>query len=226
MIQAVRPRRQIVRDAIRRQIIAGKLASGTLLSELQLAKSFRTSRTPIREALMQLEQEGLVEIIPRRGAIVRIPTPPELVELYSVRKALEGLAVRMAANRMPTKRLAELKVEWESLQRNLSASTLDLVFSKCEELHLTIIEGAESEVISKVLGTIRGRIATARRVYLKPRGNPTFERLKVSCAEHIEIIKAMHARDADRSEQLIQEHLGRLLQEMLGTAAAKSRGTL
>lgn len=226
MIRAVRPRRQILRDAIRHQIMTGRLVSGTLLSEPQLGKAFSTSRTPIREALMQLEQEGLVEIIPRRGAIVRVPTPPELVELYSVRNALEKLAIRSAANRMPTKRLAELRKEWESLQRNLSASTLDKVFSKCEELHLTIIEGAESEVISKVLGTIRGRIAAARQVYLKPHGRPSIERLQLSCAEHIEIIKALHARDADRSERLLQEHLGGLVQEMLGTAAAKSRGTL
>jgi DNA-binding GntR family transcriptional regulator len=211
-----RLRREIVHEAIRAQIIKGTLQAGTLLSELQLAASFKASRTPVREALMQLREEGLVEMVPRRGPVVRHLLPAEMTELLMVREALEALAVQLCARRMPQAQLKELQAEWLEIQRNLSEKTQDAVFAKCEEFHQQLVEGAQSAVISKMVGTIRDRIASARQLYLRPHGaHASMDLLKLSCDEHLRIIKAMLARDGKQCDQLIRAHLRGIAREIM-----------
>lgn len=204
-----RLRREIVHEAIRAQIVSGALPAGTPLSEVQLAVSLKASRTPVREALMQLSEEGLLEMHPRRGPVVRHLLPGELTELLMVREAVEVLAVQLCVTRMPQAQLKELLAEWLEIQRNLSETTQDAVFAKCEEFHQQLVEGAQSKIINKMIGTIRDRISSARQLYLRPNeGHASMDLLKRSCAEHLKIIRAMLAKDVEQCSQLIERICG------------------
>ena len=218
--------REIVHDAIRSRIVKGEFGAGALLSEVELAQSLQASRTPVREALMQLEQEGLVEIVPRRGPVVRHISPYEMSDLLMVRESLEGLAVQLAANRMPLSQIQEMKDDWKEMRLHLNDATRDAVFDKCEEFHQTIIEAAQSPVISKLIGSIRDRIASSRQLYLRPHGRPEMHRLERSCAEHLSIIEALEVRDASRCEVLLREHLRALSHEILDAAAIRMKATV
>lgn len=94
---------------IRAKILSGEIAIGAPLRQAELASTFGTSRTPIREALRQLQTGGLIEVVPNRGAIVRVPVPWEVREAYEVRAELEALAARRAVDRLDDATLAELR---------------------------------------------------------------------------------------------------------------------
>lgn len=214
-------RREIIHESIRSRIVKGDIPAGTLLSEVELAESLKASRTPVREALMQLQEEGLVEMVPRRGPVVRHISPHEMTELLMVREALEALAVQLAVHRMPASQLREFHEEWEEVQRNLSEATRDAVFAKCEEFHQLLVEGAHSAILSKLVGTIRDRIASSRQLYLRPHGHPTIELLKRSCKEHLQIIEALQVKDTQLCEQLIRGHLRGIAREIMEGASVR-----
>lgn len=218
-------RREIVHESIRSRIVSGEMPAGTLLSEVELANALKASRTPVREALMQLQEEGLVEITPRRGPVVRHISPHEMSELLMIREALEALAVNWAAQRMPAAQLQELRDEWKEMQRSLSEATRDAIFQKCEDFHQTLIEGADSAILTKLVGTIRDRIASSRQIYLRPDGgHPRLGLLKASCKEHLQIIEALQAKDTQRCEELIRKHLRGIAREIMEGASAKLAG--
>jgi DNA-binding GntR family transcriptional regulator len=221
-----RLRRQIAYEAIRAAILSGTFAPGETLAEVGLAARFETSRTPVREALMRLQEEGLVAIIPRRGPVVRLLAPNEMYDTLLVREALEALAARIAATRISVSRLKELRTEWEELGRTLSEATLETIFQRSNEFHAAIIAASENETLRRLLGSIRGRIDISRQLYLKPQGTLTRQRAELSCREHLRIIEALEAGDAERSEALMHEHLRDLTAEIIGAAAHREKGRL
>src|SRR5437870_1109598 len=137
--QQGRLRREIAYEAIRERILSGEFRPGQALSELALAASFRASRTPVREALMRLEEEGLVEIVPRRGPTVRLLAPQEMYEILLVREALESLAARIAASCISPAQVRRLRTEWEELRDTLSDDSLETIDQKSREFHVDII---------------------------------------------------------------------------------------
>src|SRR5262245_8677317 len=216
--QQGRLRREMAYDAIRERILSGEFRPGQALSELALADSFRASRTPVREALMRLEEEGLVEIVPRRGPTVRLLAPQEMFEILQVREALESLAARVAASRISPEQVRQLRTEWEDLRDRLSDDLLETIDQKSREFHSAVTAASEQRIIGQLLASIRGRVEVSRQLYLKPTGKVTLERARLSCKEHLQIIDALSARDADQSELLMREHLKGLTSEILGAA--------
>lgn len=216
--QQGRLRRELAYEAIRERILSGEFRPGQALSELALAESFRASRTPVREALMRLEEEGLIEIVPRRGPTVRLLAPQEMYEILLVREALESLAARIAASRISLAQVRQLRTEWEELRDTLSDDLLETIDQKSREFHVVVTEASEHRMIAQLLASIRGRVEVSRRLYLKPTGKVTLERARRSCKEHLQIIDALEARDADEGELLMREHLKGLTTEILGAA--------
>lgn len=209
-------RRQVAYEAIRAQILHGELPPGTLLSELDLGRALGTSRTPVREALMRLHEEGLIDIVPRRGPIVRILPPQEMLEILQVRESLEGLASRLAAARIPAARVKELRAQWEELRAALSEATLDTVHRKGYEFHDIVIAAAENRTLARLLEGIRGRLDSSRQLYLKTLGPLALKRARLSCEEHLRVIDALEAADPQQSEALMRDHLRQLRAEILG----------
>jgi DNA-binding GntR family transcriptional regulator len=170
---------------------------------------------------MRLHEEGLVAIIPRRGPVVRLLAPDEMYETLVVREALEALATRLAATRISVARLKELRAEWEELSQSLSDGTLDTIFQKSNDFHAAIVSASENGTLARLLDSIRGRIEISRQLYLKPKGKLTRQRAELSCQEHLRLIEALEAGDADRSEAVMREHLRELTAEMIGAAARR-----
>jgi DNA-binding GntR family transcriptional regulator len=170
----------------------------------------------VREALMRLQEEGLVEIIPRRGPIVRTIAPREMFEILQVREMLEGLASRLAAARMPIARVKELRAEWEDLRATLTEGTLERLHRKGYELHDIIIAAAEDQTLARLLDSIRGRLDSSRQLYLKTLGPLALKRARLSCEEHLRVIAALEKGDEQESEESMREHLRQLRAEILG----------
>ena len=193
-----------VYDDLRAAIIGGEYAPGERLRAEALAARFGTSRTPVREALMLLQGDGLVEIEPRRGAVVRSFDPADLVDLYEVRALLEARAAGLAAARIAPADLALLEATCErveSLTGN-SARTIDTLIATNEDFHRILIEAAGSPRLSAALRTVAGIPRPFKTVFW----NDASARAR-SLAAHREIIAGLRAGSSDRAESAMRLHV-------------------
>ena len=127
------PLRDVVFNTLRQAILRGELKPGERLMEIQLANKLGVSRTPIREAIRKLELEGLVLMIPRKGAEVAEITEKSLKDVLEVRRALEELAVEIACEKMTTQQIEELKAAAKEFEVTLKSKRRDKICgSRCE----------------------------------------------------------------------------------------------
>ena len=189
---------------MRRRIISGELAPGVSLSEVALAESFGVSRTPVREALKQLQTEGLVEIRPRVGTFVTTPSRRELVELFEMKELLEGAAARLLAvrGRVPElDRLEQNLVEAdEAVARDDRMRYAELV----QEFHDLLIAGADNAKLEAHYRMLMNQLAYARLVTtsLSQPG-----RVLQSDQEHHRVLEPILAKDGDTAERLMRVHV-------------------
>ena len=193
-----------VYDDLRAAIIGGEYAPGERLRAEALAARFGTSRTPVREALMLLEGDGLVEIEPRRGAVVRSFDPADLVDLYEVRALLEARAAGLAAARIAPADLALLEATCERVEglTGNSARTIDTLIATNEDFHRILIEAAGSPRLSAALRTVAGIPRPFKTVFW----NDASARAR-SLAAHREIIAGLRAGSSDRAESAMRLHV-------------------
>lgn len=191
-------------EKIRRQVVTGRYGPGELIPELTLAEEFGVSRTPIREVLKQLQNEGLVEIRARVGTFVRQPTRRELVELFELKESLEGLAAGLLARRG---RVREL----DALERNLEASDVAAVQSDSRsyadlvhEFHWTLVRGADNRKLYETYERLMNQLSY-HRVVAETVARPG--RLKASDNEHHAVIEAVKRKDALGAEFAMRNHV-------------------
>lgn len=193
-----------VTDAIREAIVSGKFAFGEKLSETILAQKFGVSRTPIREALKQLQQEGLVEIIPRVGTCVTKPTVKEVSELFDVKEVLEGLAANLFAKRGNTQELEMLEECY--LKMKVAAEKIDIerYTELNEEFHDCILKGSDSSKLQFHYNLLINQLHYKRFVLLtlmQP------NRLPISLKEHENIVNAIKTGDGQKAEKAMRDHV-------------------
>jgi DNA-binding GntR family transcriptional regulator len=191
-----------VRDRLREDILAGRLEPGTELSEVALARDFGTSRGPLREALGRLASEGLVNITPRRGAVVTQLSRQEFIDAYQVREALETLAVRLAVPLMSDAEVAHLRELCELMAKAAREDGVRLFFDTNNSFHEALVRGSRNQKLHEVHRVLVGQMAPYLPRSLELRGN-----LRQSVAEHEAILAAIDARDADRAAELLAEHI-------------------
>ena len=194
-----------VYDALKSAILAMDIYAdeeAPKLDERRLAEDLGVSRTPIREALSRLEQEGLVLNIPRRGAFVVRKTKKEILEMICVWSALEGLAARMATMRASDEELAELREMFATFKDSEGASAhIDEYSNKNISFHQAIIKLSKCDLLVD--------IAEGLFIHMRPIRSRTIregQRLKDSIVDHMHIIEALEKRDADLSEKYVREH--------------------
>lgn len=221
------PLRQQVLDELRQSIISGRLNPGDRLIERELISMMGVSRTVIREALRQLETEGLVAMIPNKGPVVRSLTLEEAKDLYAIRSVLEGLAARLfveSATDAEIQRLERaLLAVGEAYKGGDPATILDLKNSFYEVL----FQGARSPTLSSMIGMLHGRIRRWRALGLS-HPKRSAQRWQESMAGLGEMLKAIRQRNAGLAEQTIREEVLRAASEvtrLLGNADASSSGT-
>ncbi|MCQ8828899.1 GntR family transcriptional regulator [Streptomyces malaysiensis] len=189
---------------MRRRIIKGDIEPGAPLSELALADEFGVSRTPVREALKQLQTEGLVEIRPRVGTFVTIPSRREITELFEMKELIEGAAARLLAQRgrVPEIDLIErnLREADEAVERDDRERYAELV----QEFHDLLIAGADNSKLEAHYRMLMNQLAYSRLVNtsLSQPGRAT-----QSDREHHLVLELILAKDGDSAEQVMREHV-------------------
>jgi DNA-binding GntR family transcriptional regulator len=189
-------------ELIREAIVDGRLEPGQRLKEEELARELGISRTPIREALLMLQAEGLVDAVPNRGAMVRVHTPEDLDDLYQLRALLEGYAARRAAARISDEQVEELHASCERFDGLDPETALREVVRENMLFHSTILEIAGS---TRLAGLVR-RVIELPLVY-KSYIWYSPDQQRISVHYHRQIVNALAARDAERAELIMKEHV-------------------
>lgn len=193
---------ETLREAIEEEVATGKLAPGTHLDEIELARRFGVSRTPIREALSLLAGEGVVEIRPRRGAVVAQITPQRLVEMFEVMAELEAMCARLAARRITHDELQGLEQAHENCRSASQSVDSDAYFYANEHFHHAIYQASHNRFLSDQAHALQRRLRPYRRLQLRVRN-----RLGKSFEEHQSILDALRAGDAERAVDAIRGHV-------------------
>lgn len=193
-------------DRLRSLVVNGTVAPGDLLGELALAEEFEVSRTPIREALKQLEREGLVEIRPRVGTFVRKPTEREILELFQLKESLEGLAAGLLAQRGDVPELRSLIHNVESERDVVRAGDRAAYAALVHDFHRTLVAGADNQKLSEHYELLMNQLAYHRIV------KQTLQlpgRLDHSFSEHARIVEALQSKDPLAAELATRRHVAR-----------------
>jgi DNA-binding GntR family transcriptional regulator len=186
---------------IKEGITSQKLLAGAPLKELDLAQKLGVSRTPIREALNQLSKEGIVDFYPRKGAFVKHWTRDGVTEVLILREVLEGLAARLATQKLSDESIQRLKGYFESYQGNSSEyARLD------EKFHNEVIRASGS---ARLIDLTKNLHDNLQMLNMRAVSFVSPHRIKESLEEHMKIIKAFEARDEALAEKLTREHFQR-----------------
>lgn len=197
-------------DALRRGILAGEFEPGERLKELELAKRFEASQTPVREALARLAQEGFVQIDRYRGATVSVYSARDFENLYQIRLLLELPAIRIAAEIASPEQITLLK---DLVLRGESA-LLSKDRTKFEQVDLDLHESltacSNNPYLTRITRSNHEKLQTIRKVIT---ANTHIG--EHSHMEHIGIVAAIETRDSDRAEALLKHHINRTMDEVL-----------
>ena len=192
--------------ALKDEILSGQLKRGDTLTEISLSTRLGVSRTPLRGALHRLDEEGLIALVPNKGAEVVGVDIEDLIHIYKIRMRLEGLAARLAADRMSDEdrahltEITELSEFYVERGDDKKRSELD------SEFHNTIFRASGSRHLNKILSDLHKNIKTYRRLSLK-----NTNRAEKSILEHRGILEAILKKDADEAERLTYIHIEQAL---------------
>jgi DNA-binding GntR family transcriptional regulator len=195
-------RSRLAYDHVRGGILRGEIPIGTTISDVELAAVLDMSKTPVREALRLLEQEGLLERGPRRQLLVRGFTPEHRDEILEVREALEQIALRRACRVMPAEEIDYLRLSLLRQRRAADAGDDTAFVELDEEFHLMIARGAGLLIVYRLLGQLRGFVRIMRLGAVRDRGH-----LTRVVEEHEAIVEALERRDEDAALAALSHHL-------------------
>jgi DNA-binding GntR family transcriptional regulator len=191
-------------ERVRDMIIEGQLAAGEWINELELCKRLQISRTPLREALKVLASEGLVELVPRRGARVAQLSVREIVDLFEALGALEGIAAELAATRMSAADIEKLRRLQILIEHQHRAKNRHDYFRDNQALHLAIVAFSGNSAIAEIHSRLIARVGSARYIAILSES-----RWNDAVQEHSEILAALERRDARRAGELLRQHVAR-----------------
>ncbi|MEH3147799.1 MAG: GntR family transcriptional regulator [Methylobacterium frigidaeris] len=193
---------QRLRLTIEDEIVNGVLRPGARLDEAQLAERFGVSRTPIREALLQLAMTGLIEVKPRRGAVVSMPDPARLLEMFETMAELEASCGRLAARRLTPEHGAELSAALEACRAAAEGGDLAEYYAENTVFHAVIYRASRNGFLCEQALALSRRLAPFRRLQLRVRN-----RVGQSFAEHAGIVEAILAGDEAETAARLRAHV-------------------
>ena len=194
--------KETLREALEEMIAVGTLKPGEHLDETELAARFGVSRTPIRETLIQLSSMGLVEIRPRRGAVVAELGPHQLVEMFEVMSELEATCARLAARRMTPAEQEALLAAHQACMDARNSNDPDEYYYKNEAFHIAIYVGSHNLFLIEQTRNLHRRLRPYRRLQLRVRN-----RLGTSYEEHDAIVQAIVSGDGETASELTRSHV-------------------
>jgi DNA-binding GntR family transcriptional regulator len=206
----------ILRDGVyqtlRERIISGQIPPGAPLGEARLAGELRVSRTPLREALRQLAEEGFVEYMPHKGARVARLTQELIREVFLIRESLEGVAAREAAKKMDASRLVALRERFEALRPLVAQGDLTDVG---DLIHEVLFSFCGNQRLVRLMSASLGQVQWFQRMATKVPG-----RLLAAFREHDSILSALESGDPEWAESVTRAHIRNTLDDLLAAFPA------
>lgn len=216
------PLRQQVLEALRRAIVSGRLAPGQRLTERELIEMMGVSRTVIREALRQIEAEGLVEIIPNKGPVVRELSAEEARDLYRIRGVLEGLAARLCAEKSDATMIAKLEAALRAIESAYKGTDGELALDAKTKFYELLYAATGSESLTSMLATVQARFWRWRAVGLT-HPDRAHDRLNESVKNLSLLIAAIRNKDGDAAERITREEVNNAAAEVMRLIAAEQK---
>lgn len=193
--------RERILETIRDAIMSGSLKPGEKVAEPDLAERFGISRTPIREAFRQLESEGYLYVVPRKGAVVTSFSPRDVEEFYAIKSILEGYAARKACGKLTPRELDKLSAINNKLRSLADEGDIKHFFKVHNDFHELFIKASDNE---KLLSMINSLVKKFQRLRVASLSKPG--RMHVSVDEHDKIIEAFRNKDAALAEKLVRKN--------------------
>lgn len=195
------PLRDVVFNTLRQAILKGELAPGERLMEIQLAERLGVSRTPIREAIRKLELEGLVLMIPRKGAEVAKISEKSLRDVLEVRRSMEELAIELACQRMTEEGIQKLVEAQRAFAQAIASGDAMAIAESDEGYHAVIYNGTDNPRLVQILNNLREQMYRYRLEYIKDAD------LQILLVEHETILKAIKHRHVAEAKETMRAHI-------------------
>lgn len=194
---------------IREAILEGEYKPGDVLRESSIAKKMNVSRTPVREAIRQLELEGLVHSIPNKETIVSGITNEDVHDIFMIRTRLEGLAARYAAERITDKEIKEMEEVLALTEFYVSRQDINELKALDHRFHEIMYKATKSKILTHVLSDFHDYIQNARKSSIAMPG-----RAEKLLEEHKKIYEAIRDKKIDEAETLLNEHIANAVHNM------------
>ena len=196
------PLRDVVFNTLRQGILKGELEPGERLMEVQLANRLGVSRTPIREAIRKLELEGLVVMIPRKGAEVAKISEKNLQDVLELRCALEELAIELACERISEDMLKELDRMFIEFQNGIRNVDLTVIAELDEKFHDVIYEATQNQKLIQMINNLREQMYRYRLEYIKDAN-----KREAIVEDHRLILEALKNKDVETARKAVRDHI-------------------
>ena len=209
-------------DQVAEHIAMGEYLPGSRLDEVELAERFGVSRTPVREALIQLGSSGLVTLRPRRGAVVTEISPQRLMEMFDVMAELESMCARLAARRATRDECAALRAQHDDCVAAVESNDPEDYYLRNERFHHALYRLSHNSFLEEQALALSRRLRPYRRLQLRVRA-----RVTSSFAEHAGVVDAISAGDEELAAQRIRGHVtiqGERFADLLASLARATQG--
>ncbi len=213
-----KPLREVIFESLRQAIIMGELKPGERLMEIQFAEKMGVSRTPVREAIRKLELEGLIIMIPRKGAHVAELSVKDIINVLEIRSSLEGLATKLAAQRINEEELKELKKTVDEFAEFMEENNVQELAEKDIKIHDLIYRASKNDKLIPIITNLKDQVHRFRVAYLKD-----YNTSKELVKEHQEIYNAIEKRDDILAEKLAYTHIKRQQEAMVKLFGSKKK---
>lgn len=193
---------EVVAERLRTMVLEGELAPGSRISEKHLCEAFGVSRTPLREALKVLANEGLIELLPNLGAKVTEVDPQEVADLFEVMAALEGLSGSLLTTRASDEEIAEIQTIHDEMMECYQRHERSAYFKLNQQIHRRLTEISGNRVLLELESTLMVRITRARYA-----ANLQLGRWEQSAQEHEHLLEALKKRDSSALSAIMSLHM-------------------
>lgn len=197
-------------NEIEKNILNGTYKSGEQLTEKKLSEDLGVSRTPIREALRQLEYEGLVKAIPNKGVTVMGFSEKEIIDIYKIREGLEGLAARLASENATKKEIVAMKETVELQLFYAEKNESEKVWELDRIFHKQLYAACKSRPLQSILSMLHNYLQKPREISMT-----TGNRASISAVEHQNILKEIIAKNGDNADKAARDHVSAALSHLL-----------
>lgn len=191
-----------VAGCLRAMLVEGRIAPGAKLNERELCELLKISRTPLREAIKRMAAEGLVDLLPNRGAVAVKLSETDVLHTFELLADLEGLSGELAAQRITDAEVAQVKALHYEMLAAFTRQDLPAYYRLNAQIHAAINATARNPVLSKTYGEVNARVQS-----LRFRTNQNQTKWRQAVKEHERMIEALEARDAAALRALLIEHL-------------------